>query len=125
MPKPIITGPTYAEMRDPLLLPENLRTAARQALSEDELNPINLFNINWKNTGSEVEKMILPKELTGVDTDRLKEEKLRGITIELGFTSLEIPGDLKVGIVDMPGHERFIDHMTVAAIAEGAQHRTQ
>ena len=69
MSKSIITGPTYAEMRDPLLLPESLRAAAKQALHEDELNPINLFNINWKNTGGEVEKIVLPKELTGVDAN--------------------------------------------------------
>jgi cysteine synthase len=69
MSKSIITGPTYAEMRDPLLLPESLRAAAKQALVEDELNPINLFNINWKNTGGEVEKIVLPKELTGVDAN--------------------------------------------------------
>ena len=69
MSKPIITGPTYAEMRDPLLLPESLRAAAKQALHEDEMSPLNLFNINWKNTGGEVEKIVLPKELTGVDAN--------------------------------------------------------
>ncbi len=69
MSNPIVTGPTYAEMRDPLLLPESLRAAAKQALHEDELSPLNLFNINWKNTGGEVEKIVLPKELTGVDAN--------------------------------------------------------
>lgn len=64
---PTITpGPTYAEMRDPLLLPEDLRTTAQQALHEDELNPLNLFNINWKNTGDAVERILLPQALTGV-----------------------------------------------------------
>jgi selenocysteine-specific elongation factor len=56
-------------------------------------------------------KTTLIKALTGVDCDRLKEEKERGITIELGFTSLTLPSGLIVSIVDVPGHERFIHHM--------------
>ncbi len=60
-------------------------------------------------------KTALVKALTGVDTDRLKEEKQRGITIELGFTSLSLPSGLQLGIVDVPGHERFIDHMVAGA----------
>ena len=60
-------------------------------------------------------KTALVKLLTGIDTDRLKEEKERGITIELGFASLVLPSGLKLGIVDMPGHERFIDHMVAGA----------
>ena len=66
MSRPIVPGPTYAEMRDPMILPEKLREAARRALHEDELNPLNLFNINWKNTGAQVERIVLPKALTGV-----------------------------------------------------------
>ena len=60
-------------------------------------------------------KTALIKTLTGVDLDRLKEEKERGITIELGFTSLSIPGDQKVGVVDVPGHEKFIKRMIAGA----------
>jgi len=60
-------------------------------------------------------KTALVKALTGVDTDRLKEEKRRGITIELGFTSLPLPSGIRCGIVDVPGHERFIDHMVAGA----------
>ena len=56
-------------------------------------------------------KTSLVKALTGIDTDRLKEEKARGITIELGFAHLELPGDLRFGIVDVPGHERFVRTM--------------
>ena len=56
-------------------------------------------------------KTSLVKALTGVDTDRLKEEKARGITIELGFAHLELPGELRFGIVDVPGHERFVRTM--------------
>ncbi len=60
-------------------------------------------------------KTTLIKALTGVDCDRLKEEKERGITIELGFTSLNLPSGLTVSIVDVPGHERFVHHMVAGA----------
>src|SRR5438876_9830822 len=59
-------------------------------------------------------KTALVKALTGVDTDRLPEEKLRGITIELGFAHLEL-GDFRLGIVDVPGHERFVRNMLAGA----------
>ncbi|ABW66463.1 selenocysteine-specific translation elongation factor [Desulfosudis oleivorans] len=55
------------------------------------------------------------KALTGTDPDRLKEEKARGITIELGFASLTLPGGQQVGIVDVPGHEKFIKNMVAGA----------
>jgi selenocysteine-specific elongation factor len=60
-------------------------------------------------------KTSLVKALTGIDTDRLKEEKERGITIELGFASLTLPSGLSLGIVDVPGHERFIRNMVAGA----------
>jgi selenocysteine-specific elongation factor len=60
-------------------------------------------------------KTSLIKALTGVDTDRLKEEKERGITIELGFTFLDLPSAIRLGIVDVPGHERFVKHMVAGA----------
>ena len=56
-------------------------------------------------------KTSLVKVLTGVDTDRLPEEKARGITIELGFADMLLPGDIHLGIVDVPGHERFVRAM--------------
>jgi selenocysteine-specific elongation factor len=56
-------------------------------------------------------KTSLVKALTGIDTDRLKEEKARGITIELGFAHLELPGGLCFGVVDVPGHEKFVRTM--------------
>ncbi|MRR53999.1 MAG: selenocysteine-specific translation elongation factor [Deltaproteobacteria bacterium] len=56
-------------------------------------------------------KTSLVKALTGIDTDRLKEEKERGITIELGFAHLELPDGTQFGIVDVPGHERFVRAM--------------
>ncbi|HID29508.1 MAG TPA: selenocysteine-specific translation elongation factor, partial [Desulfobacterales bacterium] len=60
-------------------------------------------------------KTSLIKALTGIDTDRLKEEKLRGITIELGFAWLDLPGGQRVGIVDVPGHEKFVKNMVSGA----------
>ena len=60
-------------------------------------------------------KTSLIKALTGIDTDRLKEEKERGITIELGFASLKLPDGQMIGIVDVPGHERFIKNMVAGA----------
>ena len=60
-------------------------------------------------------KTSLIKALTGTDTDRLKEEKDRGITIELGFAYLDLPCGQRVGIVDVPGHERFIKNMVAGA----------
>jgi selenocysteine-specific elongation factor len=59
-------------------------------------------------------KTSLVKALTGVDTDRLPEEKLRGITIDLGFAELVL-GDARLGIVDVPGHERFVRNMLAGA----------
>lgn len=56
-------------------------------------------------------KSTLIKVLTGVDPDRLKEEKERGITIDLGFASLRLGDRLRVGFVDVPGHERFVKNM--------------
>ncbi len=60
-------------------------------------------------------KTTLVKALTGIDTDRLKEEKARGITIELGFAFLDLPSGQRLGIVDVPGHERFVRHMVAGA----------
>lgn len=60
-------------------------------------------------------KTSLTKKLTNVDTDRLKEEKERGVSIELGFAPLELPSGKKVSVVDVPGHERFIRQMIAGA----------
>src|SRR5271165_2855659 len=59
-------------------------------------------------------KTSLVKALTGIDCDRLPEEKARGITIDIGFASLDL-GDFRLGIVDVPGHERFIKNMLAGA----------
>ena len=60
-------------------------------------------------------KTSLVKALTGTDTDRLPEEKARGITIDLGFAFLEEPDGLTIEIVDVPGHERFVKNMLAGA----------
>src|SRR5215831_18985552 len=60
-------------------------------------------------------KTSLIKALTGQDTDRLKEEKERGISINLGFAYMDLPDGSRAGIVDVPGHERFIRNMLAGA----------
>ena len=60
-------------------------------------------------------KTSLIKALTGINTDRLKEEQERGITIELGFAYLDLPSGQHLGIVDVPGHEKFVKNMVAGA----------
>ncbi|HOH70277.1 MAG TPA: GTP-binding protein, partial [Sedimentibacter sp.] len=61
-------------------------------------------------------KTTLIKALTGRETDRLEEEKRRGITIDLGFTYFDLPNGSKAGIIDVPGHERFIKNMLAGVV---------
>ncbi len=60
-------------------------------------------------------KTVLIKALTGIDTDRFQEEKERGISIDLGFAPFKLPGGRLAGVVDVPGHERFIHNMLAGA----------
>jgi len=60
-------------------------------------------------------KTALVKALSGIDCDRLAEEKKRGITIELGFAFLDLPDGSRLGIIDVPGHERFVKNMVAGA----------
>jgi selenocysteine-specific elongation factor len=60
-------------------------------------------------------KSSLVKALTGIDPDRLKEEQERGLTIDLGFANLPLPDGRRLGLVDVPGHERFIRNMVAGA----------
>lgn len=64
----LVYGPTFSEMTNPETIPENLREAARVARSEDPLDPVNLFNIHWKDDAGEVMALVMPKEITGVST---------------------------------------------------------
>ena len=56
-------------------------------------------------------KTSLVRALTGVDTDRLEDEKRRGLTIDLGFAYIDLGGDELTGFVDVPGHDRFVRNM--------------
>lgn len=60
-------------------------------------------------------KTSLIKAVSGIDTDRLKEEKQRGITIELGFAAIDLPSRIHIGVVDVPGHEKFVKNMVAGA----------
>jgi selenocysteine-specific elongation factor len=60
-------------------------------------------------------KTALVKALTGADTDRLAEEKRRGISIDLGFAHLNVTPELRLGFIDVPGHERFVKNMLAGA----------
>lgn len=62
-------------------------------------------------------KTSLIRALTGIDADRLPEEKQRGLTIDLGYAFLDLPGVGRVSIVDVPGHEKFVSNMLVGATA--------
>lgn len=61
-------------------------------------------------------KTTLIRALTGIDADRLPEEKARGMTIDIGFAFVDLPGHGRVSIVDVPGHERFLRNMLVGAL---------
>src|SRR5918992_6059972 len=60
-------------------------------------------------------KSALVQRLTGIDPDRFEEEKRRGLTIDLGFAWLTLPSGIEIGIIDVPGHERFIRNMLAGA----------
>src|SRR5690349_1689250 len=60
-------------------------------------------------------KTVLVRALTGVDTDRLPEERARGISIELGYAQLQLPSGRRLSVVDVPGHERFVRTMVAGA----------
>ena len=60
-------------------------------------------------------KSSLVERLTGIDPDRFAEEKRRGLTIDLGFAWLRLPSGAEIGLVDVPGHERFIKNMLAGA----------
>src|SRR6185312_2801599 len=83
--------------------------ADRRAVPEDQ--PLTLGTAGHIDHG----KTALVAALTGVDTDRLPQEKARGISIELGYAPLELPSGRRLSVVDVPGHERFIRAMVAGA----------
>ena len=64
----LITGPTFAEMLDPSKIRKELREKALSVKAKDPLDPINLYNISWKDGSGRIYHEVLPRELTGVDT---------------------------------------------------------
>src|SRR5258706_4510983 len=83
----------------------------RASIELDPVRPLILGTAGHIDHG----KTALTLALTGVDTDRLPEEKARGITIELGFAPLDLPGDVRLGVVDVPGHEGLVRTMVSGA----------
>ena len=75
------------------------------------MNPLTLGTAGHIDHG----KTALIRALTGVDTDRLPEERARGISIELGYASLSLPSGRRLSVVDVPGHERFVRTMVAGA----------
>src|ERR1039457_2126072 len=97
-------GPTYDEMLDPSLLHKEIRDRALQALTQNELDPINLFNITWKDAANQVRKIVLPSALTGVDANIV-------VMLGCGFPS----GSHKVG----PAYSTLIEGIVDGDIVPG------
>jgi len=97
-------GPTYDEMLNPALLDESVRAKALKAFNENELDPINLFNITWKNAENNVRKVVLPPELTGVDANVV-------VLLGCGFPS----GSHKVG----PAYSTLVEGLVDGEIIPG------
>lgn len=97
-------GPNYDEMLDPGLLDKDVRAKALTALKQDELHPINLFNITWKDATNKVRKVVLPPALTGIDANVV-------VMLGCGFPS----GSHKVG----PAYSTLIEGMVDGEIIPG------
>ena len=97
-------GPTYDEMLNPWLIGKDVRDRALRALKEDELDPINLFNITWKDAANQVRKIVLPPALTGVDANIV-------VMLGCGFPS----GSHKVG----PAYSTLIEGLVDGEIVPG------
>ncbi len=104
-----VFGPSFAEMRNPETIPENLREAARVARSEDPLDPVNLFNIHWKDDLGQVMALVLPKELTGVSAPIavLLGQKFPTGAHKVG-PAYAIVVEKQVGGAIIPGHHRLV-----------------
>jgi cysteine synthase len=97
-------GPTYDEMLNPGLLEKELREKSLRALKEDELDPVNLFNITWKDGANQVRKVVLPAAMTGVDANIV-------VMLGCGFPS----GSHKVG----PAYSTLIEGLVDGEIVPG------
>jgi cysteine synthase len=97
-------GPTYDEMLHPGMIAGELRTKAVKALKDNELDPVNLFNITWKNSADQVRKVVLPPELTGIDANVV-------VLLGYGFPS----GSHKVG----PAYSTLIEGLVDGEIIPG------
>jgi len=97
-------GPSYDEMLDPSLVASDVRSRALIALKQDEMNPINLFNITWKDAANQVRKVVLPQALTGIDANVV-------VMLGCGFPS----GSHKVG----PAYSTLIEGMLDGEIIPG------
>ena len=97
-------GPTYDEMLDPGLLGKDVRDKALTALKQNELDPINLFNITWKDASNRVRKVVLPRALTGIDANIV-------VMLGCGFPS----GSHKVG----PAYSTWIEGIVDGEIVPG------
>ena len=64
-----VLGPTYEEMARPELIPDDIRQLAVSALGADELNPVNLFNIHWKDSSNRVRYLVFPRQVTALDVN--------------------------------------------------------
>jgi len=97
-------GPTYDEMLNPAILDGGVRAKALKALKENELDPVNLFNITWKNEADQVRKVVLPPALTGIDANVV-------VMLGYGFPS----GSHKVG----PAYSTLIEGLVDGEIIPG------
>jgi cysteine synthase len=97
-------GPTYDEMLDPSLVGKDVRAKALAALQQNELDPINLFNITWKDATNQVRKVVLPPALTGIDANVV-------VMLGCGFPS----GSHKVG----PAYSTLIEGLVDGEIIPG------
>jgi len=102
--KKIPFGPNYDEMLNPSLVSKDVRAKALAALKQDELDPINLFNITWKDANNQVRKVVLPPALTGIDANVV-------VMLGCGFPS----GSHKVG----PAYSTLIEEMVDGEIVPG------
>jgi cysteine synthase len=100
----IPAGPTYDEMLNPALIDKDIRGRALRALKQDELDPVNLFNITWKDAANQVRKIVLPSVLTGVDANIV-------VMLGCGFPS----GSHKVG----PAYSTLIEGIVDGEIVPG------